>query len=241
MADLLFYKKAVVLDSEIHKDYKITSVSNDYSFAKDTNSVIISGIEFSEITKEYPIVFSQSEDGVILPVALLGFRDNENLFVDAVNNWVANYRPAYVRRYPFVLAENDDKTEYTVCVDEEYSGFNKENGEILFDDKGEHTQTLSNVISFLKEFQGQHQLTRQFSDKLMKLDLLVEYTAKIEMKQGDQFALGKMMIVSEDKLMKLDDETILELFKSGQMAWIYSHLFSLSNMAKLIDLMATKL
>lgn len=73
-------------------------------FAGETNSVILAGVEFSEAAKEYPIVFTQAGDKVV-PVALLGLRNEENLFVDGKGGWDGRYIPSFVRRYPFILAE----------------------------------------------------------------------------------------------------------------------------------------
>ena len=38
------------------------------------------------------------------PVALLGLKKNQNLFVDKSGKWNADYIPAYARRYPFCMA-----------------------------------------------------------------------------------------------------------------------------------------
>jgi len=56
--------------------------------------------------RTYPIVFSAAAPTV--PFAVVGLRENENLFVDATGNWRDDaYIPAYVRRYPFCLVETD--------------------------------------------------------------------------------------------------------------------------------------
>ena len=78
MANLLFYENPLALNRVRHKDIKIKPVANDFSFAKNTNSVILAGAEFSEAAKEYPIVFAQFGESIV-PVALLGLRNEENL------------------------------------------------------------------------------------------------------------------------------------------------------------------
>ena len=104
MANLLFYKNPVPLNKNDHKDKKISSIGQNFMFAGQTNSVILAGVEFGEAAKEYPIVFSQAGDKVV-PVALLGLRNEENLFVDDKGGWDGRYIPSFVRRYPFILAE----------------------------------------------------------------------------------------------------------------------------------------
>lgn len=136
MASLLLYEKPVVLNRDQHRSVKIGAVSN-YQFAARTNSIILTGTEFVEACKEYPVVFAQSGDRLV-SVALLGVRENENLFVDADGKWDARYIPAFVRRYPFVLAETGT-AELLVCVDESSAAFNSANGEALFDTEGKNT------------------------------------------------------------------------------------------------------
>ena len=121
----LFYKKVVPLNKEVHGELYIEGVEG-YAHTKETNSIYIAAIEFLQVSREYPIVFAKGADDVIFPVALLGLEKNKNLFVDEKGAWTANYIPAYVRRYPFILATADDnKDNFAVCIDEGFSGFNR--------------------------------------------------------------------------------------------------------------------
>jgi hypothetical protein len=68
-------------------------------------------VEFAIAARDLLIVFAGNDAKDAGPVALLGLRQNENLYVDAEGQWAANtYVPAFVRRYPFVLAEKPDGT-----------------------------------------------------------------------------------------------------------------------------------
>ena len=95
MANLLFYKNPVPLNKNDHKDKKISSIGQNFMFAAKTNSVILAGVEFSEAAKEYAIVFTQA-GGKVVPVAMLGLRNEENLFVDDKGGWVGRYIPSFV-------------------------------------------------------------------------------------------------------------------------------------------------
>ena len=70
MTSLLFYDKPVALNKKAHQDLKLKSVAN-FSFASNTNSVILAGVEFTEAAKEYPIVFAKAGDNLV-PVARRG-------------------------------------------------------------------------------------------------------------------------------------------------------------------------
>jgi hypothetical protein len=235
MASLLFYSKPVALNKEAHKGYKIQPNDGDYSFAKSTNSVVLAGIEFAEAAKEYPIVFAKVGEDKVVPVALLGLRNEENLFVDEKGKWDADYVPAFVRRYPFVLAQVGEGNDLTVCVDEDYKGFQKRKGEALFNKAGEQQPILDQAVKFLGEYQNQYQRTEAAIKRLQDNDLLMELSAKVNMNDGQEFGLTGFLVVDEKKLLGLEDEKALELFKSGELAWVYSHLVSLSNLSKLVN------
>ena len=114
---------------------------NDYGFAKDVNSVPLLASEFDLSSTEYAIVFS-GEGKDVMPAALLGIRDQENLYVDESGAWNAKYIPAFVRRYPFVFS-TQDKNTFNLCLDEDFPGVNRKGvGERLFDAEGERTQYL---------------------------------------------------------------------------------------------------
>ena len=127
MTTLMFYEKPVPLNRKVHKHCKI-SPSNDFEFSAKTNSIALTGIEFIEASKEYPIVFGKVSDEVTVPVALLGLRKDENLYVNSAGKWDARYIPAFVRRYPFVLADNNG-SQFTVCIDEAFPGLNEKDGQ----------------------------------------------------------------------------------------------------------------
>jgi hypothetical protein len=236
MANLLFYDNPVALNKVDHKDTKIKRLANHFKFAAKTNSVIVSGVEFSEAAKEYAVVFAKSGDNVV-PVTLLGLRNEENLFVGEDGAWNATYIPAFVRRYPFVLAETGEQDQQVVCIDESFEGFSKIEGEPLFEG-GEPTPVLKKALDFLNEYQKQFLRTEQFVNRLRDNDLLMSLDAKIDMTDGTQFALTGLLAVDEKRLLKLDDQKALELFRSGELAWIYSHLLSLGSLSGMVNRVA---
>lgn len=226
----LFYKKVVPLNKEVHGELYLEGVEG-YLHTQETNSIYIAAIEFLQISKEYPIVFAKSPDEKIFPVALLGLQKNKNLFVDDKGKWGADYIPAYVRRYPFILATPDEKeATFTVCIDESFPGFNTaKEGEPLFDEKGNQHEILNQAVDFLKDYQSHVQLTTLFCENLSKLDLLEPMQANIERADGDNTSLGGFMGINRDKLKELKPAKLTELLKSDQMELIFAHLASLSN------------
>jgi hypothetical protein len=233
MTDGVYYEKPVLLDRAKHKRLRVKT-SSSFAFARKANSVLLAGVEFGEAMKEYAIVFTRAGNGKTVPVAMLGLRTRENLFVDDKDHWNATYIPAFVRRYPFVLAQLGGE-QLGVCIDEAYKGFNTKSGEALFDDQGGNTPFLANAVSFLEQYQQEFARTAVFCQRLEQFGLLKETNAQAHLKDGRSFTVSNLLVVDEAKLMTLPDAIALSLFRSGELHLISMHLASLSNMQWLAD------
>ncbi len=228
----LFYKKITALNKNQHGKLFIEPAKN-FNHTRDTNSLYIAAVEFPRAAREYTIVFGQSGEE-IFPVALLGLEKNRNLYLGKKGEWLADYIPAYVRRYPFILASGDEGKNFTVCIDESYSGFNtSKKGEPLFDDKGEETGLLKQSLDFLKDYQNNIQVTNIFCRNIKELGLLEPMQANIE-KNGKSQVIGGFLCINRDKLKSLSDDKISNLVKTDQMELIYAHLHSLGNLSRLV-------
>lgn len=231
----LFYKKIVPLNKEVHSDWSIETVSN-YKHTSETNSLYIAAIEFTKAANEYPIVFGIAEDESVFPVVILGLRKNENLYINKKGEWMASYIPAYVRRYPFILATDEKEADkFTVCIDSDCPGFNKKGKGIkLFDDDGNESDLLKNSVEFLKDYQNHIQLTTMFCKSINELGLLEPMKADIKLADGEEISLGGFMGINREKLKALDSESLVDLVKTDQMELIYAHLISLGNIDSLM-------
>jgi len=231
-----FYKKVVALSEKGHAGWRIKPEAN-YEFAKNTNAVLVTAVEFSLLAQEYPLVFINRDDAgkSIQPVAVLGLKPEQNLFLDDKAGWDAQYIPAYVRRYPFILAGDaaSSDTTYTVCIDESFTGFNRQQGVALFTAEGKHSAHLEQVITFLKDFQSQSKITEQFCSHLMKLDLLEPMQANIASVDGEKFSVAGFMVISRERLKARKPLELAQLVKTDEMGLIYQHLASLDNFKKL--------
>lgn len=240
MAELIFYQKPVALNKDAHRNLRIAAQPVNFSFAAPTNSVILTGVEFVEAAKEYPIIFVRAGER-ITSAALLGLRDAENLFVRPDGSWDARYIPAFVRRYPFVLAASAGSDELTVCVDEAFAGFTTAtDGNALFDDQGEPALLLQKAVNFLQEYQAQINRTEIFVNRLHESELLMDLSARADLADGKHYALQGLLGVDEKKLLAISKSKALELFRCGELSWVYAHLFSLSNMNRLADLLSRR-
>ncbi len=235
----LLYHDPVALDADRHRNLTVAPSPGGYRFAATAHSIMLTAVEFAEACRDYPIIFYAADDGSITPLAMLGFQAAENLFVDETGDWKASYIPAYIRRYPFIPADTGTK-EYPICIDQKFDGINIAGGQRLFDDNGAPTDYCRQVQAFLYDYQSQPAITSAFTIKLHELGLFRPMDANIQMKDGNQFHLHGLLIVDEESLAKLGDAAVQELFRKGYLGLIYTHLASLKNLARLIDLKATR-
>ncbi|MFB3041365.1 MAG: SapC family protein, partial [Candidatus Poribacteria bacterium] len=231
---VLFYESAVQLSSERHRDWSIKK-GTDYSFAKHVNAVPLTAVEFAKAALEYAIVFANSGD-TVMPTVILGIQNKQNLYLNADGTWQAKYIPAFVRRYPFIFSRTPDDTKFALCLDESFSGCNQEGlGERLFDAQGTRTEYLGNVLDFLRQYQGQFQLTEAFGKKLKELNLLEPMHAKIRLKSGQQMSIGGFMAINRERLKALPADKLAELMQSNELELMYIHMQSMGHFSDMVN------
>lgn len=231
---LLIYGQVEAVNKQRHVDWSIKA-GNNYGFAKQVNSVPLMAVEFPHAADEYSIVFAGAGNE-ILPVVIMGVREDENLYVSEAGEWQADYVPAFIRRYPFVFASTDDGSTLTLCLDEEYEGCNQEGrGERLFDAEGEQTQYLSKVLDFLQDYQNHYQRTQAFCQKLAELDVFEEMGAKFTLPSGEERTLTGFKVVNRDKLKAIPQEELAALMANDGLELIYLHLQSMRNLNKVLQ------
>lgn len=228
MSELLFYREPVALNRENHRNLKF-SARAEYEFSREVNSVPLTGIEFFEASRDMPVLFSRSESGTYFPLALLSLRNNSHSLVGESGDWQGNYVPAFIRRYPFAMTDNQ-----TVCFDQASEQFSEDSGEPLFDEQGENTKTLNNVLQFLNNFDGAFKQTRDFCEQVASADLFKPFDIQVMAGDGKPIRLEGLHIIDEAKLQEAEQDQVLAWFKSGQLAWIYAHLHSLGALKQLI-------
>jgi hypothetical protein len=232
MKTLLMYDRVVPLNRETHKRLRVAPGATGLGFARETNSMLMAASELALAALDYPCVFVETAHGHAL-VAIVGLRDKENLLIDAAGQWAPHcYVPAFVRRYPFVLAEQTGSDELTLCVDEAFSGLSQEHGEAVFDEQGQDTPYMQQVQQFLLTFHQDMLTTATFTNRLAELGLLVARTIELDV-NGERQTLQGFKIIDEDKLRAIDPETLQSLFGAGYLGWAYAHLMSLNNTRRL--------
>ena len=240
--NVLFYNTPEPLNSEKHAKLGLKSVGKPFGFAKTGHIVPVTLGEFGLAAMSYPIIFAGPD---FTPLAVMGLKAGQNLFVQEDGGFEEGfYLPAYIRRYPFVLAGNDEQSELIVCIDVS-SPLIGENTDTPLFDKGATTEYTKNAIKFCEDFEGERVRTTQWIEMLRGLDIF-------EMKQaaftpmdsngvaGQPILIAEYQAISEEKVNALPDEKLLELQKNGALGFIYAHLLSLLAWDRLIAIAAKR-
>jgi len=228
---LLLYETVVPLSFGRHRDSSV-EIAGNYAFSGKVNSVPLMAVEFPQSATDYAIVFAGTQENV-MPAAILGLRRDENLYLSKESAWDSKYIPAFVRRYPFVFSTSSDEQRFLLCVDEEFSGFNREGrGQRLFGDDGKPSPYVDNTLKFLQEYQAQFRLTQSFCKKVEELEVLEPMQAQVEL-SGERYSLTGFMAVNRAKLKAVSGEKLAELAKTDELELIYLHLQSMRNFTPL--------
>lgn len=234
MPQLLFYQQPEMLNRYRHRHLRLQAVPEPYGFARRTNSTILTLAEFAPASRVYPILFAQDGAGKPVPVALLGLRNDENLFVDDAGEWDAPYIPAFVRRYPFVLAQEGE--QLTVCIDRAYAGFieaadgaatDAPAGTPLFDAEGEPNAPLRESIQFLEAYQRAFEAATAFCAELAEHALLTEVHAVANLSDTRRFSLSGLWAIDEARLATLPADVLQRWTANGTMKAVMAHRLSL--------------
>jgi hypothetical protein len=232
------YGRVVPLDRNRHGRLSLPGV-RDYRWCDRLNAVFVNVVEFSRVALDYPIAFAREPDsGEFVPMAVLGLRKGENLFVDAGGLWLTGtYIPAYLRRYPFCIAHVPDQagaaTRHLVCVQED--GL-ESGGQPLFDPEGQPSEAWTAIEKLLEAVEGARQATRVLTKRLEAWELLVPFAALANPRKGPKMQLTGMYRVDEKKLGELSGANLRKLLSKGELRAVYAHLLSLERFARLMDL-----
>ena len=206
-------------------------------FARDLNAIPISYTEFALVARDYPIVFTSGDNGAsFAPVAVLGMTGGENLFVTN-NAWAERiYIPAYARRFPFCMSRvtlnKVEQQDRLICVEKEFSG---EDGESMFDEKGQPLEKWKDIEKLLSEYEADLERSREMCGILSDYGLLEPFTMQATLLKGGAMHLTGMFRVEEKKIEHLNASQIKNLVRKGVLSRIYTHLLSLENFSALLD------
>jgi hypothetical protein len=220
-----------LLNNVDHKDLRvITNRSAEYG--DNVAFVTTFPSEFRNVQSHYPIVFRKSANGAFEPIALFGFQEGENLFLNR-SGWDAIYVPLLIERQPFLIGVNGP--ELMVNIDLDNPRISKTEGEVLFLPHGGTTEFLEHMNSVLHAIHQGLQSISGFVGALLEHNLLESFVLDIELNDGSQNRLAGFYTINEDKLNALSGSALDQLNKAGHLLAIYMVIASLSRFRDLIE------
>lgn len=228
--------KYVLLNNVTHKNLKIiTDRGENYGDAVGYAPIIPR--EFRQAVAEYPIVFRKNSAGQFESVVLLGFNQNENLFLNG-DDWQADYIPLSIERMPFMIGHTTDsmsgKQQAVIHIDSESPRVNDQKGEPVFLAHGGNSAYLERINSILAELIKGIEQSLRYTQTLAALELLEPFTLKVQLKQNTSIEVKGFYIINEEKLSALAGEDLEKLHRDRFLELTYMSITSLLNIRKLI-------
>jgi len=232
----LFYNSLEPISSQTHADFRARPMATA-PFLVNQHAIPVTVDEFALCQRFMPIVFSSGDEPI--PLALMGLNEGVNVFVDASGALTETnmYVPAYVRRYPYMLARlTPDAQELSLCFDSTFEGVGAfEDGEPLFVN-GEASEFTKGVLQFNEMFEQAGARTQAFMKELAESGLLIEGEVSIQPPGAEKpFVYRGFQMVDEQKLADLRGDQLRKMSQSGMLPLLYAHLFSLALMREVFE------
>lgn len=227
-----------MLNQQQHADIKII---DDRSAAYGDNIMyaMTFPFEFRNIQGCYPIFFQKNaETGAFFPVALFGFQEAENLFLDD-SGWNAPYIPLMIKRQPFVIgfqqdASNAESKNAVITIDMDSPRVSTESGHALFEPSGT-SEFLQKMTANLEMIHAAHGHNEKFIHAITELELIELFTLEIPLKDGSKNQLQGLYTINEDKVQDLSGDQMQQLNSQGFLMPLYMIMASHSNIRTLVD------
>jgi len=230
----LLYRGLEPLNSGQHSKMKLKR-QQTIPHVGQVHAIPVTIDEFIPAQRTYPIIFSAGETPV--PLVLMGLNEGVNTFIDEQGMPIDEgaYMPAYLRRYPFLLAKlRPDTDELSLCFDPTGGGIaESEEGDALFDGD-QPTELTKNILSFCEQFETAGQRTQAFVEELQKNDLLMEGEVSVQPEGAAQpFVYRGFRMVDEEKLRNMRGDELRKINQNGVLPLIFAHLMSLGQIRDL--------
>ena len=229
----LLYQGLEAVNTEQHGDKKLKRFLTIPQVGK-IHAVPLTIEEFVHAQRDFPIIFSAGDDPI--PLALMGLNEGVNTFLDSEGLPIDKhtYMPAYLRRYPFLLARlRPDSDELSLCYDPASGALDSDEGEALFDGD-QPSEVTRNILQFCEQFEVAGQRTQAFMKELTDAGLIMEGEVSVQPDGADQpFIYRGFRMVDEEKLRNLRGDELRKLNQNGALALIFAHLMSLGQIREI--------
>ncbi|MBV6851320.1 SapC family protein [Xanthomonas euvesicatoria] len=224
---------AVLLNNLDHRDLRVIT-AHGAAYGDDVMSAATFPQEFRQLQAQYPIVFHRSGERSFQPLALLGLRLGENLFLDGAR-WDAPYVPLAIQRQPFLIGEQPDGP--MVHVDLDSPRVSTTEGQLLFREHGGTTEFLDHISQVLRTLNDGLAASAAFVERALRYDLLEPFVFEATLNNGLECRLAGLYVVHEERLRALDEAALLELHRHGDLEPLYMAVASIAQLRHLLERM----
>lgn len=228
-----------LLDNVTHKDLRVAT-GFGREFGDDIGMVPAFPSEYAELQREYPIFFRKDRDsGAWQSVALLGFEQRENLFLQD-GRWNASYLPGAVAKGPFLIGfqeqriDGELREEPVIHVDVEHPRVSSSEGEAVFLPQGGQSPYLQHIASVLRGIRDGAEFGKAMFAMFDSLELIQPVNLDVQLDEKNRVSVSGLHGIDREKLAALDAGSLQRLNQAGYLEGAYLVLASLHNVRRLM-------
>ncbi len=228
-----------LLNNVDHQDVRIIT-ERSAAYGDNVMYTMTFPSEFRDIQAHYPILFQKDESGEYFPIALFGFEQQENLFLDETG-WRARYVPAMIRRQPFLIGyqkpkdQADAEANRMLSIDMDHPRISTETGEPLFQPLGGRTEYLEHMANLLEAIYQGVEHSKAFVAALAEHKLIESVGFDIALDDGTRNQLLGFFAIDEEKLVQLPGDVLESFSRQGFLMPLFMIVASMSNVRTLIE------
>ena len=222
-----------ILTAAAHGELRIRR-DRDAQLGDGVMSCVTVPAEFRRVQVHYPILFRRNvERDSLAALALFGFQDGENLFLeDGV--WDADYVPLAIDIQPFLIGGAPGLPGASQVHVDLASPRIGDAGERVFDADGRPTPYLETVAEQLGELDEGYRASGDFFAALRRYELLEPLTLEITLGDGSINRLVGFHVIDEARLNALDGASLGTLQAEGHLMPIFMAVASIGNLNALV-------
>ncbi|HBN52603.1 MAG TPA: peptidase [Stenotrophomonas sp.] len=224
--------RPVLLNNVDHRDLRIDA-RRGMSLGDGVMAAPTFPAEFRNVQSYYPIVFGRAGDTGFQPLALFGFGEGQNLFIED-GTWDAAYVPLSIQRQPFLIGPGHDGAAL-MHLDMDSPRVGRERGEPLFLEHGGNSAYLERMRAVLSALHEGLQATPAFVDALLRHRLLEPFTLDVALPDRPALQVSGFHAVAEERLRALDATALGALHQAGLLEPVFMAVASLGNLRKLVE------
>ena len=234
-----------LLNNVDHQDTRVIT-ERSAKYGDDVMFAMTFPHEFRDVQGHYPILLHRDDKDNLYPMALFGFQQGENLFLDE-SVWAASYVPAMIRREPFLIGYQASKDggdagkARVLSLDMDHPRISRETGERLFQPLGGRTPYLERMADLLEAIYHGYEHNKRFVAALQEQDLIENVNFDITLDDGSKNQLLGFYTINEDKLQQLPGSALEQFSKAGFLMPVFMMLASMTNFRTLVEFKNRKL